>query len=253
MPGHHAGLHQRGQHRAFRVGQDHPGLGRDLPEEAAEAGQGAAGTHAHHHRIDVAVQLLPDLRARALFVGGRIGRVLELVDEHRVRGLPGQGFGDVLVVVRMALVHVRAGQPHLDPQRPQVQDLLPRHLVGHHQDQPVALGHRDLGQAQAGVPGGGLDDRSAGLEGAGRLGRFDHRQRDAVLDRAAGVLVLQLDEQPARPGLQRRQLQHRGRPDQVQGRAHRRRRQGLVHVAGPAVPGSRSPPKLQRAEWRCEA
>ena len=44
-----------------------------------------------------------------------------------------------------------------------------------------------------------LDDRAARLEQAGPLGGLDHRQPDAVLDRAAGVEHLELGEQQRLP------------------------------------------------------
>src|SRR5690606_18528285 len=47
-------------------------------------------------------------------------------------------------------------------------------------------------QADAGVAAGRLDDRAAGLERAGFLGILDHRQCDAVLDRAGGIGALAL-------------------------------------------------------------
>jgi hypothetical protein len=140
-------------------------------------------------------------RGRGL-VGQRVGRVLELVDVDRSRDRLGQGLGHVLVVFRMALADVAAGQAHVHAHGPQVQDLFPRHLVRHDQDQLVALQRRHLGQAEAGIAGRRLDDRAARLEAAVGLGRLDHRARHAVLDRAPGVLVLQLQEQPARPGVE---------------------------------------------------
>ena len=57
----------------------------------------------------------------------------------------------------------------------------------------VALHGGHHGQADAGVARGRLDDRAAGLERAAALGVFDHRQRDPVLDRAAGVAAFGLD------------------------------------------------------------
>ena len=79
-----------------------------------------------------------------------------------------------------------------------------RHLVGHHEHHAVALGARDQRQAEAGVAGGGLDDRAAGLQAAVALGGLDHRQADAVLDRAAGVLRFELEEQLAAAGVEAR-------------------------------------------------
>ena len=67
-----------------------------------------------------------------------------------------------------------------------------RHAVGHDQDQPIALDRGDHGEADAGVAAGRLDDGAAGLQAAVGLGRLDHSEADAVLDRAAGVGALAL-------------------------------------------------------------
>src|SRR5262249_18108563 len=57
----------------------------------------------------------------------------------------------------------------------------------------IALHRADEREADAGVPAGRLDDRAlAGVNVAGGLGRLDHRQRDAVLHRAAGIALLAL-------------------------------------------------------------
>ena len=70
---------------------------------------------------------------------------------------------------------------------------LDAHAVGHDQDQPVALDRGDHREADAGIAGGRLDDHAAGLELAAALRILDHRQRDAVLDRPAGIGALLLD------------------------------------------------------------
>src|SRR6185437_9744554 len=49
-------------------------------------------------------------------------------------------------------------------------------------------------ERDAGVAAGGLEDAAAGLELARRLGRLDHREGHAVLDRAGRVLLLELRE-----------------------------------------------------------
>ena len=41
------------------------------------------------------------------------------------------------------------------------------------------------------------------------LGRFDHGQGDAILDRAGGILILQLDEELAGAGVHARDLDQR--------------------------------------------
>src|SRR3546814_10591625 len=65
-------------------------------------------------------------------------------------------------------------------------------------------------QADAGVAGGRLHDRAAGLQLAGAFGILDHRERDAILDRAGGIGALALvphlvigAEHPAQPNMRR--------------------------------------------------
>jgi hypothetical protein len=57
---------------------------------------------------------------------------------------------------------------------------------------------------------------AAGSEAAVAFGGLDHRQADAVLDRAAGVLRFELQEQRARPGVEARDLDQRRVADQFQ-------------------------------------
>jgi hypothetical protein len=71
--------------------------------------------------------------------------------------------GHVLVVVGMALADVGARQHDLGAHRLEVEDLLAAHLVGHDEDELVALLLRDQRQAEAGVAGGALDQVSPGL------------------------------------------------------------------------------------------
>src|SRR5919108_588406 len=74
-------------------------------------------------------------------------------------------------------------------------DLLLAHLVGHDEDAAVALDRRADREADAGVPGGGLDDRAARPELPLALRGLDHRQADPIPDGAAGIQVLELREQ----------------------------------------------------------
>ena len=116
----------------------------------------------------------------------------------------------------MAFADVRAREHHLGAQRAQMEDLLPRHLVGYDENQLVALLRRHQRQPQPGVAGGGLDDGAAGLEPAVARRGFDHRQPDSILDRAGRILVLELHEQPARAGVEAGDLEHRRVADQFQ-------------------------------------
>ncbi len=209
-------LDQRREDRTERVGQDHLGLRRDAREEAAEPRQRAAGADAADHGIDVVIHLLPDLGAGGGLMGERVGRIGELVDEMGLV-LRRDALGHVLIIFGVALADVGARHAHIGAERPQVQDLLACHLVGHHEDDFVALGGRDLGEAEAGVAGCGLHNRAAGLQRAAFLRRLDHGKADAVLDRPAGVLALQLGEEPARAGVEMRQLDQRRVADEIEG------------------------------------
>ena len=64
---------------------------------------------------------------------------------------------------------------------------------GHDEDEAVALHGAHHGQADAGVPGGGLDDDRVRLQHPASLGVLDHGQGDAVLDRSTRVATLELD------------------------------------------------------------
>jgi hypothetical protein len=68
------------------------------------------------------------------------------------------------------------------------------HVLGHdqhHAQPPHGRGH---GQGDAGVAAGGLDQGVAALDLAPLLGLHDHVQGRAVLDRARGVVALELGE-----------------------------------------------------------
>ena len=124
----------------------------------------------------------------------------------------------VLVVVGMSLADIAAGDVHLRAERLQVQHLFRGHLVRHHQHDTVAFGARDQREAEAGVAGGRLDHRAAGLQPAVALGGLDHRHADAILDRAARVLRLELQEQLAAAGVEARHLDQRRVADEAENR-----------------------------------
>ena len=73
------------EHRALGIGEDHRGLGRRLPHEAADPGQRAAGADADHDGVDVAIHLAQNFRTGRRLVRQRIGRIGELVDEESRR------------------------------------------------------------------------------------------------------------------------------------------------------------------------
>ena len=189
---------------------------RHAREIARQAGHGAGRSAAEHDRIHAAVHLLEDLRARRRFMRRRIVGIAELVDEIRARRFARDAFGEILVVLGMALGDIRARQHHLRAHRLEIEDLLAAHLVGHHQYQPVTLLLRDQRQPQTGIAGRSFDQDRAGLQFARALRAFDHRQPDAVLDRAARIGAFQFQEQLAAPGIQVLRAHHRGLADQFE-------------------------------------
>ena len=69
-----------------------------------------------------------------------------------------------------------------------------RHILGKHDLDRVALDAGDHRQRNAGVSRRRFDDGLAGRKGSVGFGVFNHRQRDAVLDRTRRVLAFHLPE-----------------------------------------------------------
>ena len=162
----------------------------------------------------LAVGVAQDLLRRRAAVHLRVGRVVELL-RH-----------EVVLVLRHQLLGGEDGAGHaLDRRREDelgavaLQQLaaLGAHVVRHRQDQLVALHGSDHREADAGVAGRRLDDGGAGLEHAALLGVLDHRERDAVLDAAAGVAALELgDDLGAALGHDAVEPHHRRVADEVE-------------------------------------
>ena len=68
------------------------------------------------------------------------------------------------------------------------------HRLRHDDDDPVASGCRDGGEADAGIAGGRLDDDRAGLQLTRSLRVVDHFLRNAVLDGTGGVEVFKFGQ-----------------------------------------------------------
>jgi hypothetical protein len=117
---------------------------------------------------------------------------------------------------------------------------LAAHPLRQGEDQAVVTGRADQRQGDPGVAAGRLDDhRAPALDQAIALGAVDHRNPDPVLDRAAGVEVLDLGDDlagdvgpQAWQGDERRVADHRGglRPHPQSG--HRRFHRPKVLEAG---------------------
>jgi len=118
-----------------------------LVKELPQSGDRAAGTHAHHHRIELAAHLAQDFGTGIDAVCPGIVRIRELVDEKRVGNLGGQTLGVILVILGMSFLHVRARQPHVDAHRAYMPNLVGAHLVGDNQDKLVTLLRRDQAEA----------------------------------------------------------------------------------------------------------
>ncbi len=175
----------------------------------------------------------------------RIVRIVKLVDVERVRNLLRQARGDVLIVLGMSLAHVAAGDANFGAERLEVQDFFLRHLVGDDENGAVALGLGDEGEPKAGVAGGGLDDRGAGLQAAVALRRLDHGEGDAILDGAGGILVLELDEKAAKAGVEPGDFGERRVADQAQDAGR-----GKFGSGGCGGHGCILARQLRRGNWR---
>src|SRR5439155_340049 len=126
----------------------------------------------------------------------------------------------VLVIAGVALADVGARHHDFRAERLQMEHFLLAHLVGDDEHQPVALARGNECQPESGVARGGLDDRAARLQLSIALGGLDHRESDAVLDRASGILALELEEKLARPGVEPRHLHERRVADERKDVAH---------------------------------
>ncbi len=208
-----SGLNLIRQNRANGIGQHEFGMRRVFGKPCLQATQRAAGANAYYHGINPACQLVEQLRCGGGGVRQRVGRVRELINIVSTRRLLCQAAGVVLIVLRVALCHVGAGQAHINTQRTQVVDLLMAHLVRHHQHQLIALLRSYQRQPEPGITCGGFNNGAAGNKQTLALGLVDHRQRHPVFDRAAGVLVLQLEKKRAWTRVQFMQLKHRGLTD----------------------------------------
>ena len=133
----------------------------------------------------------PDLGTGRLVVRPRVGRVAVLVEER-----------DVVHLLDQTLRHPHRAVGALGARRQNdlgavdLEQLPPLDgdVLRHDDLQPVTLEPADQREPDPRVARRRLEDRASGREGAVGLGRLDHELGDAVLDRAAGVLSLELDQ-----------------------------------------------------------
>ena len=184
------------------------------------------------------VEVGRDLRAGALVVRVDV-RLVRVLEEHHVPvvardDLLGEPHRAVRAQLARRLDHRRAVElEQLSP--------LGRRVRRHDARQLQAAQLRDERERDAGVAARRLEQLLAGCE----LRRIDHRQRDAILDRAGRVLPLELRVDPAALRLQVRQLDEGGVADELEEatRRHRPWRAG-------ESPSCRSAPV---SRGRCEA
>ena len=162
--------------RALGVGADDEQVGLLLLEVARGAGDRAARADGEDERVDLPTGLLPELGPGRLVVRLRVGQVRVLVGLERARDLLGEPVRDRVV----ALGRVRRDRGRADDDLgavgAQKRTLLLGNLVRHDEDAAVALERGRDGEADAGVPARGLDDRPARRELSVPLGLLDHRR-----------------------------------------------------------------------------
>src|SRR5262249_47459649 len=161
------------------------------PKDLANAGDRAAGANARDEGVETAAGVVEDLERSGAAVDVRVGRGVELLGHE---------------VAPVLLYHVLGGgdgaghafdsgrEDELGAEALKEATALVAVVVGHREDDFVALDGADEGEADAGVAAGRLDDGVARLEEAAGLGVLDHAEGDAVLDAAAGVPGLDLGD-----------------------------------------------------------
>ncbi|CCK17615.1 hypothetical protein BN136_3625 [Cronobacter universalis NCTC 9529] len=184
-----------------------------LAKPGLKPAERAAGANAHHDSVNAPFRLRKKLRRGGGLMRQRVGRVIKLINVKRAGRFIGEALRVILVIGRVAFVNVRAGKPHIHAQRAQVINFLAAHFVRHHQDQLVALLGGDKRKAEAGVARRGFNNGAAGRKPPQAFGLVNHRERHAVFNRTAGVLVFQFQQQFARAGIELCEAQQRRLPD----------------------------------------
>ncbi len=183
---------------ALRIGADDQDLGLALLEVAPHPADRPPGADGDDEGVDLAFGLLPDLGARRLVVGVGVRHVRVLVGLEAPRNLFRKPRGDRVVALGRVRFDGGRCDHDLGTVGPQHRDLLLAHLVRHDEDAAVALQRGRDRKPDAGVARGRLDDRAPRAKLPFALCRLDHRQSDPVLDRTAGVQVLELRQQGGR-------------------------------------------------------
>ncbi len=195
--------------------------GNDSRSRSRAAHQRAARAETGDEGIDPR-ERVGDLGAGALVVRARV-RLVRVLERHEVARL---ALGELERVAHGAVRALRGRrEDDLGAEELEQADALRRRVLGHHARQRIALELGDHRERDARVAARRLEQLATGDELAARLGRLDHRLRDAVLDRAGRVLALELGvDLHVRVRRQVTQLDERRRADQVEhARGHERR------------------------------
>jgi hypothetical protein len=134
--------------------------------------------------------LLPQLGTGSLVVRERVVGVGELVEDDPAAFIA-HAFGNVARQFHAAILR---RQHQLGAKGLHGLPALDALVLGHDQDHPVAARGSDHRQRNAGIAGGGFDQRVSRADLAALLGARDHRQRRAILDRPGRVVALELAE-----------------------------------------------------------
>ena len=155
-------------------------LALGILDEPGNAGEGAPGSHARDNHIHGAVGVGPDFRPGGEFMDRRVGRILELLGEEELGRI---GRGDLFGAIDRPFHPFRAWRKHqIGPEGCQHAPALNAHGLGHGEGELVASCRRDIGQRDAGVAAGGLNDFDAGFEDAAFFGIPDQVGPDTAFD-----------------------------------------------------------------------
>ncbi len=153
------------ERRPHRVGERDLDVAVALLERHADAGERAAGADCADEAVELAVEIVENLRARRLVVAAAIGDVVELVRPHRAARLgPGERLGQPTGIAHVIVGIGVGNRGHLDQLgagEPKEVLLLLRLGVGDDDDGPVAERARHHRDADPGVARGALDDHAA--------------------------------------------------------------------------------------------
>ena len=176
--------------RVVGLARDDARVGARLLQRARDALQRAAGAEARDPVVEpLAGEVGEDLLRRRARVHVGVGFVLELPAEE-----PAVRLGELDGLREHAAALLRRRREHdLGAEEAHQLAALDAEVLGHHDDERIALLRADHREPDAGVAARGLDDRLAGLQRAASLGALDDGPRQAVLDRAHRIEGLDLD------------------------------------------------------------